>query len=122
MGELDGEFGGVLGRRQSLLGVSLRRGAAASVVTCAEIPCSRTSLVRLLVGAAGRRRGKESPRLSLQGVKGVLGPVLMELGVLVMTEDRELEEGHIFTVLKSIQKSREETHDPTALSETLTWK
>lgn len=53
----------------------------------AEMPLSRTSLARPQ-GAGGRRGGKEStPKLSLQGVTGVLGPVLMELGVYSETED-----------------------------------
>lgn len=54
---------------------------------CAEMPLSRTSLARPLVGTGGRRGGKQSPKLSLHGVTGVLGPVLMELGVLAMMDD-----------------------------------
>lgn len=55
--------------------------------TCADMPLSRTSLARPLGCVKGRRGGKESPRLSLQGVTGVLGPVLMELGVLAERDD-----------------------------------
>lgn len=58
--------------------------------TCAEMPLSRTSFARPPGGAGGRRGGKESPRLSLQGVTGVLGPVLMELGVWARRHDGEL--------------------------------
>lgn len=92
-GEWEGELGGVLGRKRKrgfLRGCVGDEGGV-SVDTCAEMPFSRTSLARLLVGAGGRRGGKESPRLSLQGVTGVLGPVLMELGVLARREDCELE-------------------------------
>ena len=74
-------------RKRGCLGVLFSDGGGVSVDTCAEMPLSRTSLARLLVDAGGRRGGKESPRLSLQGVTGVLGPVLMELGVLAMTHD-----------------------------------
>lgn len=89
MGEWEGEFGGVLGRRRKsgCLRVGLGDGGGVSVETCAEMPLSRTSFAKPLGGARGRRGGKESPRLSLQGVTGVLGPVLMELGVLAMMDD-----------------------------------
>lgn len=88
-GEWEGELGGVLGRRwkRGCRGVGFGDGGGVSVETCAEMPLSRTSLARPLVGAGGRRGGKESPRLSLQGVTGVLGPVLMELGVLAKRGD-----------------------------------
>lgn len=71
-------------------GAGLAEDDGASAETCAEIPLSRTSLARPLEGAGGRRGGKESPRLSLQGVTGVLGPVLMELGVLAKEDDGKL--------------------------------
>lgn len=85
----EGELGGVLGRRRkrgSRGGGFVDKGGL-SVETCAEMPLSRTSLAKPLGGAGGRRGGKESPRLSLQGVRGVLGPVLMELGVLTKRDD-----------------------------------
>lgn len=86
-GEWEGELGGVLGRswKRGCQGAGL--GVGGGLETCAEIPLSRTSLVRPLGGAGRRRGGKESPRLSLQGVTGVLGPVLMELGVFAMWDD-----------------------------------
>lgn len=88
-GEWEGELGGVLGRRQKsgCRAAGFGDEGGVSVETCAEMPLSRTSLARPLVAAVGRRGGKESPRLSLQGVRGVLGPVLMELGVLAMRDD-----------------------------------
>lgn len=58
---------------------------------CAEMPLSSTNLARPLGWTRGRRGGKESPRLNLHGVTGVLGPVLMELGVLAMIDEWELE-------------------------------
>lgn len=91
-GDWEGELGGVLGRRRQrgcrCVGLGDRGGV--SVETCAEMPLSRTSLARPLGCARERRGGKESPRLSLQGVKGVLGPVRIELGVLAMRDDWEL--------------------------------
>lgn len=88
-GEWVGELGGVLGRRRKrgCRAVGFGDEGGVSVETCAEMPLSRTSLARPPGGAAGRRGGKESPRLSRQGVTGVLGPVLMELGVLAMMDD-----------------------------------
>lgn len=88
-GEWDGEFGGVFGKRRSsgCRGVGFGDGGGVSVETCAEMPFSRTSLARPLGCGGGRRGGKESPRLSRHGVKGVLGPVLMELGVLAKRGD-----------------------------------
>lgn len=88
VGECEGELGGVLGRRwkRGCRGAGFGDAGGVSVETCAEMPLSRTSLVRLLTGAGGRRGGKQSPRLNLQGVTGVLGPVLMELGVLAMRD------------------------------------
>lgn len=88
-GEWEGELGGVLGRRRKrgCRSVGFGDGGGVSVDTCAEIPLSRTSFARPLGGTGERRGGKESPRLSLQGVTGVLGPVLMELGVLAMMDD-----------------------------------
>lgn len=88
-GEWEGELGGVPGRRRKrgFCEAGLGDVGGVSVETCAEMPLSRTSFARPLVGAGGRRGGKESPRLSLQGVTGVLGPVLMELGVLAMRDD-----------------------------------
>lgn len=89
VGEWEGELGGVPGRRwnNGCLGAGFGEGGGVSVETCAEIPLSSTSLARPLGGAGERRGGKESPRLSLQGVTGVLGPVLMELGVLASRHD-----------------------------------
>lgn len=83
-GEWVGEFGGVLGRKRNrcFRDVGFGDDGGTSVETCAEMPFSSTSLAKPQGGARGRRGGKESPRLSLQGVTGVLGPVLMELGVL----------------------------------------
>lgn len=62
-----------------------------SVETCAEMPLSRMSLARPLEGAGDCRGGKQSPKLSRHGVTGVLGPVLMELGVLAKMDDCKLE-------------------------------
>lgn len=88
-GEWEGELGGVLGRRRKrgCRDVGFGDEGRVSPETCAEMPLSRTSLARPPGGAVGRRGGKESPRLSLQGVTGVLGPVLMELGVLAKMDD-----------------------------------
>lgn len=82
-------MGGVPGRRRNrgCCEASLGDEGGGSVDTCAEIPLSRTSFAKPTVGTGGRRGGKESPRLSLQGVTGVLGPVLMELGVLAKRDD-----------------------------------
>ena len=55
------------------------------------MPRSRTSLAKLPAGKPGRRGGKESPKLSRQGVTGVLGPVRIELGVWTR-DDWELED------------------------------
>lgn len=82
VGEWEGELGGVPGRRWKRGCWEAGLSDGASVETCAEMPLSRTSLARPPGGTVGRRGGKESPRLSLQGVTGVLGPVRMELGVL----------------------------------------
>lgn len=84
-----GELGGVLGMRwkRAWRCAGLGDGGGLLVETCAEIPLSKTSLARPLGGAGTRRGGKESPRLSLQGVTGVLGPVLMELGVFTKRDD-----------------------------------
>lgn len=89
MGEWEGELGGVPGRRRrrGWRGAGFGEGGGVSVDTCAEMPLSRTSLARPPGAAVARRGGKESPRLSLQGVTGVLGPVLMELGVLAKRDD-----------------------------------
>lgn len=79
----------MLGRRlkRGFRGTGFGDEGGLSVDTCAEMPFSRTSLARPQGAAGGRRGGKESPRLSLQGVTGVLGPVLMELGVLAKRDD-----------------------------------
>lgn len=79
----------MLGRRRKrgCWEVGLEDEGGVSVDTCAEMPLSRTSFARPQVAAGRRRGGKESPRLSLQGVTGVLGPVLMELGVLAKRDD-----------------------------------
>lgn len=85
-GDWEGELGGVHGRRRrgglgegrAGRGVRGRGGAWA-----AEMPRSRTSLASRRGGWARARGGKESrPRLSRQGVTGVLGPARRELGVL----------------------------------------
>lgn len=88
-GEREGELGGVLGRmrKRGSRGVGFGDEGGVSVETCAEMPLSRTSLASPLGCTRGRRGGKESPRLNLQGVTGVLGPVLMELGVLADVDE-----------------------------------
>lgn len=92
VGDWEGELGGVLGisRNRGCRGADLGMEEGTSVETCAEIPLSKTSLARPQGATGGRRGGKESPKLSLQGVTGVLGPVLMELGVLAERDDCEL--------------------------------
>lgn len=89
----EGEFAGVEGisRRRGRLGADFGVKGGVSAETCAEMPLSRMSLARPLEGIGACRGGKESPKLSRQGVTGVLGPVLMELGVLAKMDDCELE-------------------------------
>lgn len=77
-------MGGVPGRPTLLGGRTFGLGGS---VDKAEMPFSSTSLARPQGAAMGGRGGKESPRLSRQGVTGVLGPVRIELGVFPEKDD-----------------------------------
>lgn len=90
-GDWEGELGGVQGRRRRGgfgEGGARRGGRGCGGAWAAEIPRSSTSLASRRGGLARARGGKESrPRLSRQGVTGVLGPARRELGVLASRDE-----------------------------------